>query len=97
MFIDGFYALYNIQISNTHTQALFDTGASINAISHQFFSSKQHQIKPLPTNKEVVSVDGDSLGPISEVHIKFKVGKVEFDDVFVILDNLQQDIILRLP
>ena len=80
-----------------HTEALFDTGASINVISHKFSSSIQHQIKPLPNNKEVVCADGDSLGPISEVHIKFKVGKVEFDDIFIILDSLQQDVILGLP
>ena len=70
-------------------QALVDTGASINAISHKCFSSVQQQFKPLPTNKEVVSADGNSLGPISEVHIKFKVGKIEFDNIFIILDNLQ--------
>ena len=71
------------------TQALFDTGASTNAISHKFFSSIQQQIKLLPTNKKVVSADGDSLGPIGQVHIKFKVGKIKFDDIFFILDNLQ--------
>ena len=32
VFIEGFHALYNIQVYNLHTQALFDTGASINAI-----------------------------------------------------------------
>ena len=97
VFIDGFHALYNIHISNTCTQALFDTGASINTISHEFFSPIQQWFKPLPTNKKVVSTDGNSLGPIGEVHIKFKVGKIEFDDIFIILDNLQQDVILRLP
>ena len=39
VFIDGFHALYNIQVYNLHTQALFDTGASINAISLKFYSS----------------------------------------------------------
>ena len=97
MFIDGFHALYNIHISNTCTQALFDTGASINAISHKFFSSIQKLFKPLPTDKEVVSADGDSLGPIGKVHIKFQVGKIEFDDIFIILGSLQQDVILGLP
>ena len=71
------------------TQALFDTGASINTISHKFFSLIQQGFKPLPTNKKVVSADSDSLGPISEVHIKFKVGKIEFDGIFIILDSLQ--------
>ena len=49
-------------------QALFNTGASINAISFMFYSSMQQQVKLLPTNRKVVSVDGDSLGPIGEVH-----------------------------
>ena len=80
-----------------YTQALFDTGTSINTISHKFFSSIQQQFKPLPTNKKVVSADGDSLGPIGEVHIKVKVGKIEFDDILIILDILQWDVILRLP
>ena len=49
----------------------------------------QQQVKLLPTNRKVVSADGDSLGPIGDVHVKFKVGKIEFDDVFVILNSLQ--------
>ena len=39
--------------------------------------------------------------PVGEVHllfkVLFKVGKIEFNDVFVILKNLQRDIILGLP
>ena len=78
-------------------QALFDTGASINAISLKFYSSMQQQVKFLPTNRKVVSADGNSLGPVGKVHLKFKLGKVEFNDIFVILNNLQQDFILGLP
>ena len=51
----------------------------------------------LPTIRKVVSAHGDSLGPIGEVHVKFKIGKVVFNDIFVILNNLQCDIILGLP
>ena len=80
-----------------HTQALFETGTSINATSLKFYSSMQQHVKLLPTNRTVVSVDGDSLGPFGEVHAKFKLGKVEFNDVFVILNNIQWDIILGLP
>ena len=76
---------------------MFDTGASINAISLKFYSSMQQQVKLLPTNRKVVSIDGDSLGPIGEVHIKFKLGNIEFNDVFIILNNLQCDIFLSLP
>ena len=72
-----------------HAQALFDTGASINAISLKLYSSMQQQIKLLPTNRKVVSAESDSLGPIGEVHVKFKLGKVEFTDIFIILNNLQ--------
>ena len=96
VFIDGFHILYNVQVYNIHMQALFDTGASINAISLKFYSSMNQQVKLLPTNRKVVSADGDSLGPIGEVHLKFKVGKIEFNDIFVILNSLQWDIILGL-
>ena len=75
---------------------MFDTGASIKAISFKFYSSMQQHVKLLPSNRKVVSADGDSLGPIGEVHVKFKLGKVEFNDAFVILNNLQWDIILSL-
>ena len=51
----------------------------------------------MPTNKKVVSAGGDSLGPIEEVHLKFQLGKVIFNDRFVILNNLKRDIILGLP
>ena len=40
-------------------------------------------------NRKVVLADGDSLGPIEEVHIKFQLGKVVFHDRFVILYNLK--------
>ena len=78
-------------------QVLFDTDASINAISFKFYSSIQQKVKLLPTNRKVVSADGNSLGPIGEVYLKFQVGKIEIDDIFVILNNLQWDIILSLP
>ena len=77
--------------------ALFDTGASINAISSKFFRSLQHQLKVIPTNRKVVLADSDSVGPIGEVHLQFQLGNVVFHDRFVILDNLQCDIILGLP
>ena len=57
----------------------------------------QQHLKMLATSRKVVSADGDSLGTVSEVHIKFMIGKVVFNDVFVILNNLQHDIILGLP
>ena len=81
VFIDGFHALFNIQVNNLHTQALFDTGSSINAISLKFYSSMQQWVKLLPTNRKVVSADSNSLGPIGKVHVKFKLGKVEFNDM----------------
>ena len=97
LFIEGFHALYLLQIGKSKTTALFDTGTSINAISSKFFRSFQQQLKIIPTNRKVVSADGDSLGPIGEVHLKFQLGKVIFNDRFIILNNLKWDIILGLP
>ena len=57
----------------------------------------QQHLKMLPTSRKVVSADGDSLGPISEFHLKFRIGKVVFNDIFIILNNLQCNIILGLP
>ena len=71
-------------------------GTSINAISLKFYSSMQQHVILLPTNTKVVSAEGNSLGSIGEVHVKFNLGKVEFNDIFVILNNLQWDIILGL-
>ena len=50
----------------------------------------------IPINREGVSVDGNSLGPVGEVHVKFQLGKLVFNDRFIILDNLKQDMILGL-
>ena len=50
----------------------------------------------LPTNRKVVSADGNSLGPVGEVHVKFKLSKVVFNNIFVILNKLQCDINLGL-
>ena len=97
VFIDGFHVLYKIQIGKLQTQALLDTGASINAISFKFYSDMQQQLEILPTSRKVVSVDSNSLGPVYEVHLTFRIGKVVFNDVFIILNNLQCDIILELP
>ena len=57
----------------------------------------EQQLKVLPTSRKVVSADGDSLGPIGEVHLKFKIGNIVFHERFMILNNLQCDIILWLP
>ena len=97
MFIEGFHALYHVQIGELKVAALFDTGTSINAIFFKFFRSIYHQLKIIPTNRKVVLADGDSLGPVGEVHLKFQLGKVVFHDRFIILVNLKQDIILGLP
>ena len=97
VFIEGFHTLYKVQIGKLHTDALFDTGGSINAISFKFYSKMQQQLKSLPTSRKVVSADSDSLGPIGEVHLNFRIGKVVFNDIFIILNNLQCDIILGLP
>ena len=69
--------------------ALFDTGASINAVSSKFFRSLQHQLKVTPMNRKVVLADSDSFGPIGEVHLQFQLGKVVFHDRFIILNNLE--------
>ena len=90
VFIEGFHAIYNIQVYDTQVKALFDTGASIDAPSFKFFSHIQQHVKLLPTSRKVVSADGNSLGPTGEVHLKFKVGKIDFNDVFVILGNLKK-------
>ena len=71
VFIEGFHALYKVQIGEIKTAALFDTGASTNTISSKFFSSLQHQLKVIPTNRKVVLADSNSLGPIGEVHLQF--------------------------
>ena len=97
VFIEGFHALYKIQIGKLKTVALFDTGASINTISFKFFSTLQQQLTFIPTNKKAVSTDSDSLGFIGEVHIKFKIRNIVFYDRFIILNNLQHDVILGLP
>ena len=47
-------------------------------------------------NRKVVLADGDSLGPIGEVHLQFQLGKIVFHDRFVILNNLQCDMTLSL-
>ena len=97
VFIVGFHAVYNIQVDNLHTHALFDMDTSINAISLKFYSSMEQHVKLLPTNRKVVSANGDSLGPIGEVLVKFKLGRVEFNGIFVIWNNMQWGIILGLP
>ena len=97
LFIEGFHALYHLQIGKLKTAALFNTGTSINAISSKFFRCLYQQLKIISTNRRVVSVDGNSLGPVGEVHLKFQLGKVIFNDRFIILNNVNQDIILGLP
>ena len=96
VFIEGFHALYKVQIGKLHTQTLFNTGISINAILFKFYSTIQQQLKILPTSRKVVSADSDSLGAIGEVHLKFRIGKVVLGNVFIILYNLQCDIIMEL-
>ena len=51
----------------------------------------------IPTIRKVVSADGNSLGLVGEVHLKFQLGKITFNNRFIILDNLKQHMILGLP
>ena len=87
VFIEGFHALYKVQIGQLHTATLFDTGTSINMFLFKFYSKIQHQLKILPTSRNVVSADSNSLGPIGEVHLKFKIDKVVFNERFVIFEQ----------
>ena len=80
VFIEGFHTIYNILVYNTQVKSLFDTGASINAVFFKFYTHIQQQVKLLPANRKVVSADGNSLGLISEVHLKFGVGKIDFSE-----------------
>ena len=43
--IEGFHALYNVQIGELKVAALFDTGASINAISSEFSGLSDMSLK----------------------------------------------------
>ena len=53
LFIEGFHALYHVQIGELKVAALFDTGTSINAISSKFFRSIHHEPKVIPTNRKL--------------------------------------------
>ena len=76
LFVEGFHALYHVHIGDLMVAALFDTSASINAISSKFFRSIHHQLKMIPMNRKVVLADSNSQGPVGEVHVKFQLGKV---------------------
>ena len=97
VFIEGFHALYKIQIGELHTAALFHTGASINPLPFKFYSKMQQQLKILPSSRKAVSAGGNGLGLVGDIHLKYKIGEVVFNNRFIILNNLQSDIILRLP
>ena len=43
----------------------------------------------MTASRKVVSADGDSLDPVGEIHIKFTLGKIIFNNRFVILNNLK--------
>ena len=53
----------------------------------------QKHLKMLPTSREVVSADGNSLGPIGEVHVQFRIGKLVFNNMISFLDYLGNEII----
>ena len=89
LFIEGFHSLYHLQIGELKTAALFDTGSFIIAISSKFFRSLHQQLKVIPSNRKVVSTGGNSLGPVGKVHIKFQLGKVIFNDRFIMLNKLK--------
>ena len=65
---------------------------------HSSFSGAcNNSLKFSKQAEKYVSVDSNSLGPVGEVYLKFKIGNVVFHDRFMILNNLQCDIILGLP
>ena len=48
VFIEGFHVLYKVQIGKLHTQALFNTHTSINAISFKFYTQCNSSSKFYP-------------------------------------------------
>ena len=81
----GTPVLYNLTINNTPVHGLFDTGASMNIISKQFYNQIQHRLKLITYNRLVSSAGGNSLQPVSKCFVQINIGKNIFRDWVIVL------------
>ena len=80
-----------------HTTPALETGSTMSVIS-QIFSDFLPQKLKLLTSRicTVMSASTTDPGPIVQCYLTFHLGKKNFTDKFIVLQDLQRDLILGL-
>ena len=95
--VKGVSATYHATVQQCAITAPFDTGANMLVISQTFLDYLPQQLKLLTSNTcSVMSANNTDLGLRGYCYLTFQLGKKHFTDKFIVLWNLQKDLILGL-
>ena len=62
--------LYKVKVNNTKIEALYDTGASISVMSHQFFNKLENKPKLIKCYRTISEVGRGILNPVGECFVQ---------------------------
>lgn len=96
-----------IEVGVNQYDALIDTGANVNAVSHNTVSSIMRENpqliakfellqKPIPVKLAGVG-DSKSITAVGKATIYLEIGGYQHDAVFIVFDNLAHDFFLGTP
>ena len=85
--------LYKVSINNTKIQGLYDTGAIISVMSHQFSNKLENKPKLIKCNWSISVAGGGTLIPVGECFIQLQIGNKIFSDRVIVIKNLTRDYI----
>ena len=85
---------YHVTVQQCITTELFNTGANMSVILQNFVDSLPQKMKLLTSNTwTVMSASGTYLGLIGQCYLTFQLEKKHFREKFIILWDLQRDLI----
>ena len=83
-------AEYKIFVKNKPAIVLFYSGSSIPVISEKFYKQLPYAVMLLQhDNTAIINASGNSLGPVSQCYLTFKLSNKTFTDKFYILQTLE--------
>ena len=77
--------LFKVRVNNTKVEALYDTGASISVMSHQFFNKLENKPKLIKCNRSISGAGRGTLIPVGECFIQLQISNKMFRDRVIVI------------
>ncbi|KAF9763211.1 hypothetical protein NGRA_1423 [Nosema granulosis] len=82
----------NVLVGKYKLKALVDTGAMVNLVHSKFVSGELSK-----TRERLESANGSPIAALGKKTVKFKIDDEEFEDEFIVTDEIKSEMILGLP